>query len=76
MLPAPGPGTIRLMDWLADRAMLPGERMERTGLDRLAAIALLARYQYNRLPMSKLIPHVLEKSRRRLLQPKEEPANP
>ncbi len=76
MLPAPSAATVRVMNWLCDRAMLPGLRMERTGLDRLAAIALLARYQYQRLPLTKLIPHVLEKSKRRLLQPKEQPDAP
>jgi hypothetical protein len=67
MLPAPSPRAVVTMDWLADRAMLPGDRMERTGLDRLAAIALLARYHYHRMPLSRLIPHLLEKSRRRML---------
>ena len=27
------------MEWLCDRAMLPGPRLERTGLDRVAATA-------------------------------------
>lgn len=72
-LPAPSPGTIRVMEWLCDRAMLPGPRLERTGLDRLAALVLLSRYQYQRLPLSKLVPHVLEKSRRRLLPSRETP---
>lgn len=72
-LPAPSPATVRVMEWLCDRAMLPGPRLERTGLDRIAAMALLTRYQYQRLPLSKLIPHVLEKSRRRLLLPKDAP---
>ena len=71
MLPAPAPGTVRAMDWLCDRAMLPGPRLERTGLDRLAALLLLSRYQYQRLPLAKLVPHVLEKSRRRLLPARE-----
>lgn len=76
MLPAPSARAVRAMDWLADRAMLPGTHVERSGLDRLAAVVLLARYHYNRLPLSKLLPHLLEKSRRRLLQPKEEPDAP
>jgi hypothetical protein len=75
-LPAPSKGTVRVMNWLCDRAMLPGPRMERTGLDRLAAIILLARYHHQRLPMTKLIPHLLNKSSRRLMQPKEEPGGP
>lgn len=75
-LPAPRARTVRAMDWLADRAMLPGARMERSGLDRLAAVVLLARYHYNRLPLAKLLPHLLEKSRRRLLEPKQEPDAP
>ncbi len=75
-LPAPSASTVRVMNWLCDRAMLPGLRMERTGLDRVAAIALLARYQYQRLPLTKLIPHVMEKSKRRLMQQKEQPDAP
>lgn len=76
MLPAPAARTVQAMDWLADRAMLPGAQVERSGLDRLCAAVLLARYHYNRLPLAKLLPHLLEKSRRRLLQPKEDPDAP
>lgn len=72
-LPSPAAATVRAMTWLCDRAMLPGARMERSGLDRIAAMVLLVRYHHHRLPLAKLLPHLLEKSKRRLLQPKEAP---
>lgn len=62
---APGAAAIASMDWLTDRSMLPGARIEREGLDRFAAIVLLARYHYQRMPITRLVPHLLEKSRRR-----------
>lgn len=65
-LPAPAAASIRSMEWLCDRAMLPGRRHARQGLDRVATTVLLARYHVQRLPLSRLLPHLLEKSRRRL----------
>jgi hypothetical protein len=56
-----------LMDRLVDRAMLPGLRQRRTHREFAAELALLARYQWQRLPLRRLVPHVLEKARRRLL---------
>ncbi len=75
-LPRPSQATVRVMNWLCDRAMLPGSRLERGGLDRVAAVALLARYHHQRMPLTKLVPHLLEKSKQRITQPKEEPGGP
>jgi hypothetical protein len=56
-----------LMDGLVDRSMLPGLRQRRTHREFAAELALLGRYQWQRLPLRRLVPHVLEKARRRLL---------
>ncbi|MCL4747829.1 MAG: nucleotidyltransferase family protein [Burkholderiaceae bacterium] len=75
-LPRPSGATVHVMNWLCDRAMLPGLRLERGGLDRLAAVALLARYHRERMPVSQLVPHLLRKSKQRIMQPKVEPGGP
>lgn len=65
----PGPCAVarEAMDWLADRAMLPPEAGKDAVLDKLSSAALLARYQWHRLPLHRLVPHVVEKARRRLV---------
>ena len=57
---------VTLMDWFSDRSMLPGAGQRRTGSEFLAEIGLLTRYQWQRLPMKRLVPHVFEKVRRRV----------
>jgi hypothetical protein len=63
----PAAATVAMMDWLSDRSMLPGASQRRTGAEFAAEIGLLTRYQWQRLPLRRLVPHVLEKVRRRLL---------
>jgi hypothetical protein len=63
---APAPLRL-LMDRVVDRAMLPGRVQRRSHREFVAEVALLARYQWQRLPIRRLVPHVLEKARRRLL---------
>jgi hypothetical protein len=63
----PSSATVATMDWLVDHSMLPGRRQRRTGQEFLAEMALLSRYQWQRLPIKRLVPHVLEKLRRRLI---------
>ena len=50
--------------WL-DLSMLPGARQQPTPGVALVRAAMLARYHWHRMPMRLLVPHLIEKSRRR-----------
>lgn len=63
----PWRAAVAAMDWMSDRSMLPGVRQRRTSAEFAAELALLTRYQWQRLPVRRLVPHVLHKVRRRLL---------
>lgn len=64
----PGAMVRRVMEANVDRAMLPGERLRRSHSEFAAEMALLGRYQWQRLPLRRLVPHLVEKGRRRLLE--------
>lgn len=57
---------VRAMDWLADRAMLPGMRQRRRRIEAFAQTALLVRYHWQRMPLFRLLPHLIRKAWRRL----------
>ena len=59
---ARSPARTRLMEWLADRAMLPGERQHRRPIEAFAETALLARHHWQRMPLPRLVPHLARKA--------------
>ena len=63
----PGAVLRSAMNWACDRSMLPGITQRRTRIEFAAELALLTRYQWHRLPLRLLLPHVVEKARRRVL---------
>lgn len=63
----PDPLVRYAMNWACDRSMLPGVTQRRSRVEFAAELALLTRYQWHRLPLRLLVPHVVEKARRRLL---------
>ena len=62
----PDAASVATMQWLADRSMLPGPALRRSRGEFVAELGLLGRYQWQRLPMRLLVPHLLEKVRRRI----------
>ena len=65
--PRPGWAARRAMEAVVDRSMLPGLQQRRSMPEFAAEVALLARYQWQRLPLGRLVPHLFEKGKRRLL---------
>jgi hypothetical protein len=62
----PSACSVYLMEWLADRAMLPGDRQMRDPMEATAEIGLLIRQHWQRMPLYRLLPHLVRKSYRRL----------
>ncbi len=66
-----GPRT--LFDRLLDAAMLPGEYQQPGTAARGARLLMLMRYHLNRMPLSRLLPHLLRKSWQGLRRPPAAP---
>jgi hypothetical protein len=62
----PSAARVYGMEWLADRAMLPGGRQMRNAVETTAETALLIRHHWQRMPLYRLLPHLVRKSYRRL----------